>query len=117
MTFADADADADADAGAAATTATFSAAGSYVLRLTATDGELPAQDEVSVTVSEEAPPQTGTVEGPLRRASNDVGHPMTRRERALWWASMTVGILGLALFARFWFDPARIEEASPHALR
>ena len=48
-----------ADAGAPATTATFSAAGSYVLRLTATDGELSASDTVTVTVAD-APPG-GTV--------------------------------------------------------
>ncbi|HEX7152041.1 MAG TPA: PKD domain-containing protein [Thermoanaerobaculia bacterium] len=39
-----------ADATAAATTATFSAAGTYVLKLTATDGELSASDDVVVTV-------------------------------------------------------------------
>jgi hypothetical protein len=39
------------NAGAASTTATFSAAGSYVLRLTANDGALTASDDVAVTVS------------------------------------------------------------------
>lgn len=40
-----------ANASAAATTATFSAAGLYVLRLTASDGSLSAFDETQVTVS------------------------------------------------------------------
>ncbi|HYI07797.1 MAG TPA: discoidin domain-containing protein [Thermoanaerobaculia bacterium] len=39
-----------ANPASAATTASFSAAGDYVLRLTATDGELSAFDEVTVTV-------------------------------------------------------------------
>jgi hypothetical protein len=40
-----------ADASAADTTASFSAAGQYQLRLSATDGDLSAQDEVTVTVN------------------------------------------------------------------
>jgi hypothetical protein len=44
-----------ANPGAASTTATFSAAGAYVLRLTAGDGDMSASDLVSVQVSE-APP-------------------------------------------------------------
>ena len=40
-----------ADATIAATTATFSAAGTYVLRLTANDGELSGYDELTVTVN------------------------------------------------------------------
>jgi hypothetical protein len=40
-----------ANPGAAATTATFSAAGVYVLRLSASDGDLSAYDEVQVTVA------------------------------------------------------------------
>jgi parallel beta-helix repeat protein len=44
------------NASAAATSATFSAAGSYVLRLTASDGALAASDEVGVTVN----PQQGS---------------------------------------------------------
>jgi hypothetical protein len=39
-----------ADASSLATAATFSAIGSYVLRLTATDGDLSAYDEVAITV-------------------------------------------------------------------
>ena len=45
-----------ADATAASTTATFSAAGSYVLRLTGDDGALTVSDDVTVTVSDPAPP-------------------------------------------------------------
>jgi hypothetical protein len=44
-----------ADAGAASTTATFGSAGNYVLRLTATDGQLQATDDVAVTASDTAP--------------------------------------------------------------
>ena len=44
-----------ADAAAPATTATFGAAGEYVLRLTADDGVLLAADEVTVTVSPAGP--------------------------------------------------------------
>ncbi len=50
------------DGSAVDTTAAFSAAGSYVLRLTADDTELSAADDVSVTVEEEpAPPPPGDV--------------------------------------------------------
>jgi RHS repeat-associated protein len=42
-----------ADAGAPVTTATFSVAGTYVLRLTADDGELSSSDEVTVTAAPE----------------------------------------------------------------
>jgi len=44
------------DADAAATTVTFTQAGTYVLRLTATDGELTTTDEVTITVSPEPVP-------------------------------------------------------------
>jgi RHS repeat-associated protein len=40
-----------ADPGAASTTATFGAAGTYVLRLTASDSQLSASDDVTVTVT------------------------------------------------------------------
>ena len=43
------------------TTATFSAAGTYVLRLTANDGALTAQDEVTVTVNPATPGNTPPV--------------------------------------------------------
>jgi hypothetical protein len=49
------------NAGAATTTATFSMAGTYVLRLSATDGQLAAQDEVTITVS--APQNAGGLAG------------------------------------------------------
>ena len=48
------------DASAPSTSATFSAAGSYVLRLTGDDGALTVSDDVTVTVSDPAPPP-GTV--------------------------------------------------------
>ena len=44
------------NAGAAVTTATFPAAGVYVLRLTATDGQLTRSDEVTVVVGSSAAP-------------------------------------------------------------
>jgi hypothetical protein len=44
-----------ANATSAATTATFSATGAYVLRLTASDGALTGSDEMSVTVNAAAP--------------------------------------------------------------
>ena len=44
------------NANAEDTTATFSAAGTYVLTLTADDGELTGSDSVTITVEEEAPP-------------------------------------------------------------
>jgi hypothetical protein len=62
-----------ADATAASTSATFSAAGSYVLRLTADDGELSAADTTTVTVSD-APPGGGTtttVEARLGAGADD----------------------------------------------
>ena len=40
-----------ADAGQPSTTATFTQPGRYVLRLTASDGDLTAQDEVTITVT------------------------------------------------------------------
>ncbi len=45
-----------ADANAEDTTATFSAAGSYVLRLTVSDGDLSGYDEVAITVAESTEP-------------------------------------------------------------
>jgi hypothetical protein len=55
--------------GAAATVATFSSAGTHVLRLAATDGDLSASDEVTVIVkaalpAPEAPPPGGGAAGP-----------------------------------------------------
>ncbi|MPZ94474.1 MAG: hypothetical protein GEU96_06020 [Propionibacteriales bacterium] len=47
------------DAAAAATSASFDAAGVYVLRLTATDGSLEAFDEVTVTVTDPVPVALG----------------------------------------------------------
>jgi hypothetical protein len=54
-----------ADAAAVDTTASFSAAGSYVLRLTADDGQYAVFDEVTVTV--QAAPGGGTVQTVERR--------------------------------------------------
>jgi len=51
-----------ADASAVDTTVSFSADGSYLLRLSATDGELAAQDEVTVTVNPAATNQAPVVD-------------------------------------------------------
>jgi RHS repeat-associated protein/uncharacterized repeat protein (TIGR01451 family) len=50
-----------------ATAAGFSAPGTYLLRLTATDGELTGRDEMSVTVK----PEPGVNQAPVVRAGND----------------------------------------------
>jgi hypothetical protein len=52
------------------TTATFDAAGSYVLRLSATDSALSSTDDVTVTVTETAPPD-GTLNVPVAAGSDD----------------------------------------------
>ena len=61
-----------ADASAASTTATFTAAGSYVLRLTGDDGALTVSDDVTVTVSDPAPPPGSFVlDVPVRVSADD----------------------------------------------
>ncbi|MCA0144865.1 hypothetical protein [Blastococcus sp. LR1] len=63
------------DARSASTTATFSAAGTYVLRLTGSDGALSATNDVTVTVTEPAAPppssSTGVLEIPVRAGADD----------------------------------------------
>jgi sugar lactone lactonase YvrE len=63
------------DPSAVTTTATFSRAGTYVLRLTACDGELTAFDEVVVTVNPEPdlPPSVPSVEGPSSIRLGEMG--------------------------------------------
>ena len=58
-----------ADAAAASTTATFSAAGNYVLRLTADDGSLIHRDDVAVLVREAD--GSGVLEVPVRSGDDD----------------------------------------------
>ncbi|HET7437334.1 MAG TPA: PKD domain-containing protein [Thermoanaerobaculia bacterium] len=63
-----------ADSSAASTTATFSVAGTYVLRLTATDTELTATDDITVVVHR-LPSASFTLAGPTRNVAlsrNDV---------------------------------------------
>ena len=61
-----------ADAGAASTTATFGAAGNYVLRLTGSDSQLQATDDVAIAVSDPVPPSGATVlEVPVRISADD----------------------------------------------
>ena len=57
----------------ASTTATFSAAGDYVLRLTGSDGELSQSDDVAVTVADPAPlpGPAGAGDVPVRPAVDD----------------------------------------------
>ena len=65
-----------ADASAASTTATFSAAGSYVLRLTGNDGALQAVDDVTVTVTDGRTGPTNAapvVSGGRRRRGDPAG--------------------------------------------
>jgi hypothetical protein len=74
-----------ADAAAASTTATFTAAGSYVLRLTANDGALQASDEVTVTVADDG---TGPANAaPVVGAGDDVS--VTRPDAATLAGSVT----------------------------
>lgn len=65
-----------ANASAVDTTATFNAAGTYVLRLTASDGQQSAFDEMMVTVDEPLPtsdpnPDPGPTSGPTELAFQD----------------------------------------------
>jgi RHS repeat-associated protein len=58
------------NANSAITTAEFSEAGTYVLRLTASDGELTGSDEVTITVNTELPPPpTVAITSPVDGAS------------------------------------------------
>ena len=67
-----------ANASAADTTATFSAPGTYVLRLTATDGALTAQDEVTVTVNPATPGNTPPV---VNAGPDQTDHPARHARR------------------------------------
>jgi len=64
-----------ANANAAATTATFDAAGSYVVRLTASDGALSASDEATATIT--APVAAGPVVRSVNPANYTAGQPVT----------------------------------------
>ena len=69
-----------ANASAVDTTATFSAAGTYVLQLAASDGELTATDTVQVIVSSAPPPPpagTGMIERRIDLGSDDVEESAT----------------------------------------
>ena len=72
-----------AEPAAPATTATFGAAGSYVLRLTASDGDLADSDEVTIDVVQPGEP-TAVGERrprPVRGAARGQRHPERRRRR------------------------------------
>jgi hypothetical protein len=57
--------------GATDTTATFSAAGTYVLRLTASDGSLSASDDMTVTAAPPGVGSTGVLDIPVRVSPDD----------------------------------------------
>lgn len=59
-----------ASAASAQTVASFSKAGTYVLRLTATDGDLMVSDELTVTVTQDAPADQLTLTPHAPRISN-----------------------------------------------
>lgn len=59
------------------TTASFSAAGTYVLRLTATDGELASSDDVTVTVNDAPATAPEPQPEPAPEPQPDVGTPVT----------------------------------------
>ncbi|MGD9148174.1 MAG: Ig-like domain-containing protein, partial [Anaerolineae bacterium] len=61
------------DASAVDTRASFSEAGSYILRLTAEDGHLVGLDEITITVSEANTPPAATISSPADGASYEAG--------------------------------------------
>ncbi len=65
-----------ANPGSVDTTATFDAAGSYVLRLSATDSSLSSTDDVIVTVSDSAPP-VGSLDVAVAAGSDDAEQAST----------------------------------------
>jgi hypothetical protein len=79
-----------ANADAVDTTATFSAAGSYVLRLTAFDGALTSQDDMSVTVID--PNASGTIDLRVAVGADDVEQRVSNGS-----VSLTGGDLELAV--------------------
>jgi hypothetical protein len=66
-----------ADASATDTTATFSASGAYVLRLTANDGALSASDDVTITVN----PAPGLNQAPQVNAGENQSVALTRSSK------------------------------------
>lgn len=65
------------DPAAVDTSTTFSAAGTYVLQLSASDGEFSAVDSAQVTVQAPAPPGSGTVERRISVSSDDAEESAT----------------------------------------
>jgi hypothetical protein len=81
-----------ADPAAAATTATFSSAGTYVLRLTADDGALQAFDEVTVTVSDGGSTPVATIlEVPVRTSADDAEERTSSGAMSLGSGDMNLG--------------------------
>ena len=117
-----------ANPGAASTTATFSAAGAYVLRATASDGQLSASDDLSITVNLEPPVVTGftlidavTDKDLMPLREGDTINLAALANRELNVRADGTGTIGSI---RFGFDPTpgtfvasfRVESAAPRAL-
>ncbi|QJE98854.1 DUF7594 domain-containing protein [Luteolibacter luteus] len=75
-----------ANAGSASTTATFTVAGSYSLRLTASDGSLSSSDDLMVTITSSS---GGTNQAPVANAGTD-------RSAVLSGSSVSLGMTGSA---------------------
>jgi hypothetical protein len=118
------------DPGAVSTAATFSATGSYVLRLTASDSELTGQDELTVDVVDETTPVTVNIpvtastddaeekpSGSMRLASSDlelVTEGTTVQKIGLRFAGVTVpaGATILGAYVQFTVDEVSTDVAS-----
>jgi hypothetical protein len=78
------------DDSSAVASATLSAVGTYVFRLTVSDGDLQASDEVTFTVIEPPPPGSGPAVVPntdLSNLTSDKGEWNTNNQRRSWWNS------------------------------
>ncbi|MGY1810948.1 PKD domain-containing protein [Blastococcus sp. SYSU D00669] len=84
-----------ADANAVDTTATFSAGGSYVLRLTADDGALEGSDDVTVTVTDPAATPT-VLDVPVRASADDAEERVSTGAVSLTSGDLNLGQDGTA---------------------
>jgi alpha-tubulin suppressor-like RCC1 family protein len=83
-----------ANASAEDTTASFSVAGTYVLRLTATDGALTNSDDVTITVQGDTPPPSSVILGAI--AGGESHSLAVKDDGTLWsWGLNAKGQLGL----------------------
>jgi hypothetical protein len=81
-----------ADPSAAATTATFSAAGTYVLRLTGDDGALQGFDELTVTVADGGPTVAAAVDVAVRASADDAEERTTTGAVTLTSGDLNLGL-------------------------